>query len=50
VGAWPRTPLPSTDQLIDQIVYDLSGLTDEEIEIVEDAVGEITTNSAVPDS
>jgi len=28
-----------TDDLIDQIVYDLYGLTDEEIEIVEDAVG-----------
>jgi len=29
-----------TDDLIDQIVYDLYGLTDEEIEIVEEAVGE----------
>nr|WP_049996424.1 N-6 DNA methylase [Halococcus sediminicola] len=29
-----------TDELIDQIVYELYGLTDEEIEIVEDAVGE----------
>ncbi|MFB6151473.1 MAG: restriction endonuclease [Haloarculaceae archaeon] len=28
-----------TDDLIDEIVYDLYGLTDEEIEIVEDAVG-----------
>ncbi len=29
-----------TDQLIDEIVYDLYGLTDEEIAIVEEAVGE----------
>jgi hypothetical protein len=29
-----------TDELIDEIVYDLYGLTDEEIEIVEDAVGD----------
>jgi hypothetical protein len=29
-----------TDELIDEIVYELYGLTDEEIEIVEDAVGE----------
>ncbi|SDY42800.1 hypothetical protein SAMN05216564_105125 [Halopenitus persicus] len=29
-----------TDQLIDEIVYELYGLTDEEIEIVEEAVGE----------
>ncbi|USZ69158.1 N-6 DNA methylase [Halorussus salilacus] len=29
-----------TDDLIDQIVYELYGLTDEEIEIVENAVGE----------
>ncbi|ESP88009.1 Eco57I restriction-modification methylase domain-containing protein [Candidatus Halobonum tyrrellensis] len=29
-----------TDELIDEIVYDLYGLTDEEIEIVEEAVGE----------
>ncbi|MFB6142397.1 MAG: restriction endonuclease, partial [Halorientalis sp.] len=29
-----------TDDLIDEIVYELYGLTDEEIEIVEDAVGE----------
>ena len=28
-----------TDDLIDQIVYDLYGLTNEEIEIVEEAVG-----------
>jgi len=28
-----------TDRLIDEIVYELYGLTDEEIEIVEDAVG-----------
>ncbi|EMA68809.1 putative restriction/modification enzyme [Halorubrum aidingense JCM 13560] len=29
-----------TDDLIDETVYELYGLTDEEIEIVEDAVGE----------
>jgi len=29
-----------TDELIDEIVYELDGLTDEEIEIVEEAVGE----------
>jgi len=29
-----------TDDLIDEIVYELYGLTDEEIEIVEGAVGE----------
>jgi hypothetical protein len=29
-----------TDELIDEIVYDLYGLTDEEIEIVEAAVGD----------
>jgi hypothetical protein len=29
-----------TDDLIDEIVYDLYALTDEEIEIVEEAVGE----------
>ena len=29
-----------TDDLIDEIVYDLYGLTDEEIEIVEEAVGD----------
>jgi hypothetical protein len=29
-----------TDELIDEIVYELYGLTDEEIEIVEEAVGE----------
>jgi hypothetical protein len=29
-----------TDELIDDIVYELYGLTDEEIEIVEEAVGE----------
>jgi len=28
-----------TDALIDEIVYELYGLTDEEIEIVEEAVG-----------
>ena len=30
-----------TDQLIDEIVYDLYGLTDEEIEIVESAVQDV---------
>ena len=29
-----------TDQLIDEIVYEQYGLTEEEIEIVEEAVGE----------
>ena len=29
-----------TDNLIDDIVYELYGLTDEEIEIVEEAVGD----------
>jgi len=29
-----------TDELIDEIVYELYGLTDEEIKIVEEAVGE----------
>jgi hypothetical protein len=29
-----------TDNLIDDIVYELYGLTDEEIEIVESAVGD----------
>jgi hypothetical protein len=29
-----------TDNLIDDIVYDLYGLTEEEIEIVEEAVGD----------
>ena len=29
-----------TDELIDEIVYELYGLTDEEIESVEEAVGE----------
>jgi hypothetical protein len=29
-----------TDDLIDEIVYDLYGLTDEEIEIVEEAVAD----------
>jgi len=29
-----------TDELIDEIVYDLYGLTDEEIKIVEEAVSE----------
>ena len=32
--------IESTDALIDEIVYELYGLTDEEIEIVEEAVGE----------
>jgi len=32
--------IEKTDQLIDEIVYDLYDLTDEEIEIVEEAVGE----------
>jgi len=32
--------IEQTDQLIDEIVYELYGLTDEEIEIVEEAVGE----------
>jgi len=32
--------IEETDALIDEIVYDLYGLTDEEIEIVEEAVGE----------
>jgi len=31
--------LEQTDALIDEIVYELYGLTDEEIEIVEEAVG-----------
>ena len=32
--------IAKTDELIDQIVYELYGLTDEEIEIVEEAVGD----------
>ena len=32
--------IESTDELVDEIVYELYGLTDEEIEIVEEAVGE----------
>ncbi|GAA0530934.1 TaqI-like C-terminal specificity domain-containing protein [Halorubrum ejinorense] len=32
--------IEQTDKLIDEIVYELYGLTDEEIEIVEEAVGE----------
>ncbi|GAA0716837.1 putative DNA binding protein [Halorubrum trapanicum] len=32
--------IEETDALIDEIVYELYGLTDEEIEIVEEAVGE----------
>ncbi|MEA1930640.1 MAG: hypothetical protein U9O06_03720 [Euryarchaeota archaeon] len=31
--------IEQTDALIDEIVYELYGLTDEEIEIVEEAVG-----------
>ena len=32
--------IEKTDDLIDEIVYELYGLTDEEIEIVEEAVGD----------
>ncbi len=32
--------IEQTDQLIDEFVYELYGLTEEEIEIVEEAVGE----------
>lgn len=32
--------IEQTDQLIDDIVYELYGLIDEEVEIVEEAVGE----------
>nr|WP_246049048.1 hypothetical protein [Natronomonas salsuginis] len=32
--------IEKTDRLIDEIVYELYGLTDEEIAIVEEAVGE----------
>jgi hypothetical protein len=32
--------IEETDELIDEIVYELYGLTDEEIEIVEEAVSE----------
>jgi len=35
-----ETKIEGTDELIDEIVYDLYGLTDEEIEIVEEAVSE----------
>ena len=35
-----ETKIEETDALIDEIVYELYGLTDEEIEIVEEAVGE----------
>ena len=35
-----ETKIERTDDLIDEIVYELYGLTDEEIEIVEEAVGE----------
>ena len=31
--------IEQTDELIDEIVYELYGLTDEEIEIIEEAVG-----------
>ncbi|MGM0605962.1 MAG: hypothetical protein ACQETB_09895 [Halobacteriota archaeon] len=34
-----RVPIDRTDQLIDEIVYDLYGLSEVEIAIVEDAVG-----------
>nr|WP_240150009.1 restriction endonuclease [Haloarcula sp. JP-Z28] len=34
-----ETKIERTDELIDEIVYELYGLTDEEIEIVEEAVG-----------
>lgn len=32
--------IEQTDELIDEIVYELYGLTDEEIEIVEEAVSD----------
>lgn len=32
--------IQKTDRLIDEVVYELFGLTEEEIEIVEDAVGD----------
>jgi type II restriction/modification system DNA methylase subunit YeeA len=32
--------IAKTDRLIDEIVYELYGLTEEEIEIVEEAVGD----------
>jgi type II restriction/modification system DNA methylase subunit YeeA len=35
-----ETKIDRTDELIDEIVYELYGLTDEEIAIVEEAVGE----------
>jgi hypothetical protein len=31
-----------TDELIDEVIYELYGLTDEEIEIVEEAIGKWT--------
>jgi hypothetical protein len=37
-GTGPK--IERTDALIDEIVYDLYGLTDEEIAIVEEAVGD----------
>ena len=42
IGRRETEPRPTlrTDNLIDEIVYELYGLTDEEIEIVEEAVGE----------
>ena len=33
-----RERIEATDRLIDQIVYELYGLTDEEIEVVEGAI------------
>ncbi len=36
-----------TDDLINEIVYELYGLTDEEIEIVESAVGKLSINPLV---
>ncbi len=35
-----ESKIEETDALIDEIVYELYGLTDEEIEIVEEAVGD----------
>ena len=39
--------IEKTDRLIDEIVYDLYGLTDEEIEIVEEAVGDSSVYTTV---
>lgn len=36
----PRAKIERTDDLVDRIVFERYGLTDEEIEIVEDAVSE----------